>query len=614
MQDKPLQGPNTAVPDNPYRNFMSSGERNKDLSEFSPASFEQRLLAYTIDYLFLTISAKALTLLTGERVPMSLLLGILTSAYFVFGHILYQRTLGKQLLGLRVIGSNPSQDLSWTRVYLRETLGRFICWMFLGLGFLSVMFTDDRRGWHDRIGGSRVISLKPVNEIGILPRMMRGLGTLSLIGLLMIGGTYYSVFYTSLPIQSLQERLYTVGLRLKGIRGNLKNGFHVKRMDWDENGDSFELEDLFLEIDSDIISLLNQKYRVKKLSVARAKLVLHHSERRNETPDVDKNVESEDENLNGNGDQTGGSAALKSPRQEFAFIADEIDLRSLTTVVEGKEFLIHRFFVSGFDLSDSKLHFSRVYVDSGDFTFNLPEMNYTKDNFEMSGPVEGMLKASLLPQILRGNVDLKVQVKGPLHDPDVDFQAYQRKILIERRTDSLSVKLNEWSPEHHLVGYWPVNRLQLSFQGQGELKSMLLTTALKGRVFLHNVPFDLASGQTLLTAMMGGLRFQHQRGNYQSLMAWSPQSVDSAWMDIQSSLQLGSREEELSYLYYGTGLTLITEAQKARIDADIRFFSNPIFRKEDLGRLSDLAIPTQDLSPVGPDPILGPAVRKPSSR
>lgn len=70
---------------------------------------------------------------------------------------LFEATPGKALLGLRVVSSRTGAPLGLVRAFVRH-LGYFVCAIPLGLGFLSVPLSKDKRGWHDKMAGSIVLS------------------------------------------------------------------------------------------------------------------------------------------------------------------------------------------------------------------------------------------------------------------------------------------------------------------------------------------------------------------------------------------------------------------------------------------------------------------------
>lgn len=84
------------------------------------------------------------------------LLGVLGFLYFFIFHALKGRTVGKQALGLRVIdayGQRPSLG----RTLLR-TLGYAPSALLLALGFLWIGFDREKRGLHDLLADTYVVT------------------------------------------------------------------------------------------------------------------------------------------------------------------------------------------------------------------------------------------------------------------------------------------------------------------------------------------------------------------------------------------------------------------------------------------------------------------------
>ncbi|HUW21228.1 MAG TPA: RDD family protein [Candidatus Bathyarchaeia archaeon] len=120
-----------------------------------PAGFWIRLLAILID---------ALVIATGQRMCRLILQppwrevfsSVLSLAYTPVMLYYYQATLGKLALDLKVV-SVDGKKLGIFQVLLREWIGKFISAIVLGLGFLWVAFDKDKRGWHDKLAGTKVV-------------------------------------------------------------------------------------------------------------------------------------------------------------------------------------------------------------------------------------------------------------------------------------------------------------------------------------------------------------------------------------------------------------------------------------------------------------------------
>ena len=70
-------------------------------------------------------------------------------------------TLGKKLMNLRVV-AETGEKLTLFNVIYRETIGRFLCSFFGGIGYIMAGIDGQKRGLHDMICGTRVIYEKRV--------------------------------------------------------------------------------------------------------------------------------------------------------------------------------------------------------------------------------------------------------------------------------------------------------------------------------------------------------------------------------------------------------------------------------------------------------------------
>jgi uncharacterized RDD family membrane protein YckC len=66
------------------------------------------------------------------------------------------QTIGKMAAGIKVVSARSNMPLD-----LGHAIVRTIVWTALavpaGLGFLTAFLSDDRRGLHDRVAGTRVV-------------------------------------------------------------------------------------------------------------------------------------------------------------------------------------------------------------------------------------------------------------------------------------------------------------------------------------------------------------------------------------------------------------------------------------------------------------------------
>ncbi|MGH7845026.1 MAG: RDD family protein [Candidatus Binatia bacterium] len=173
--------PNLELPlDDNYNRFLeriksTEAERRKAAGEAPWGGWTRRYLAFMIDLVILASFSLLLFYLTYIAYSVGLAANqrslsaynetpfwrftcwgslFLCGWYFVLFHAMAGRTLGKWLLGLRVVGPNRSP------ITYRQSLKRWIGYFlsaFLGLGFLWILISRERRGWHDYLAGTWVI-------------------------------------------------------------------------------------------------------------------------------------------------------------------------------------------------------------------------------------------------------------------------------------------------------------------------------------------------------------------------------------------------------------------------------------------------------------------------
>jgi uncharacterized RDD family membrane protein YckC len=153
-----------------------------------PAGFVTRLIAMAIDLALLSLVITTLTVL-GQFVGRSLGVGTWTLRFIALGttlfgaalYVLYfvglvvlgGQTLGKRLMGIRVLRTDG------TRVRLKRSVIRYIgTWLSLPLfwGYLWVLIDNRRQTFHDKLADTIVIYYTiPPNEIGPLEQYLRAL-------------------------------------------------------------------------------------------------------------------------------------------------------------------------------------------------------------------------------------------------------------------------------------------------------------------------------------------------------------------------------------------------------------------------------------------------------
>jgi uncharacterized RDD family membrane protein YckC len=127
-----------------------------DLAMICALSIVMSFLAYVGYKVGLSAHARAVA---GQHLaPLFILLtwgsAALATAYFVVFHGLEGKTIGKWLLGLRVVGEER-RTISYRRAF-----GRWLAMLLfapLVLGFLWILWSREKRGWHDFVARTWVI-------------------------------------------------------------------------------------------------------------------------------------------------------------------------------------------------------------------------------------------------------------------------------------------------------------------------------------------------------------------------------------------------------------------------------------------------------------------------
>lgn len=94
-------------------------------------------------------------------VPYFLVLFFLAFGYFTLFHFLAGQTPGKMMTGLRV-ETDDGEPLVFAQAFLRS-VGGLLQLLPVGLGYLVVLTNAERRGWNDRLAGTRVVALRDLS-------------------------------------------------------------------------------------------------------------------------------------------------------------------------------------------------------------------------------------------------------------------------------------------------------------------------------------------------------------------------------------------------------------------------------------------------------------------
>jgi uncharacterized RDD family membrane protein YckC len=168
--------------------MMGSRPKPRPEADGLPAGFITRLVAMAIDLALLSVVITSVTVV-GQFVGQSLGAGVwslrlialasagfgvgLYIAYFVGLTVLGGQTLGKRIMGVRVLRTDGS------RVRIKRSVIRYLgSWLSLPLfwGYLLVLIDNRRQAFHDRLADTIVIYYTiPQDELGPFEQYLRAL-------------------------------------------------------------------------------------------------------------------------------------------------------------------------------------------------------------------------------------------------------------------------------------------------------------------------------------------------------------------------------------------------------------------------------------------------------
>jgi uncharacterized RDD family membrane protein YckC len=173
VKDEENKALNLSIPSDflPYRLSSAESQQEKGMTSFDFAGIGSRAKAFIID-LILVFGSATLTLGFGlffigagfsvDRgrimdvlIPIYVVLLFLGSTYFVFLEGFTGKTIGKMILGIRIIRDDGESMRLW-EAFVRW-LGYYVSAFFIFMGFIWAIFDSKNQAWHDKFAGTYVI-------------------------------------------------------------------------------------------------------------------------------------------------------------------------------------------------------------------------------------------------------------------------------------------------------------------------------------------------------------------------------------------------------------------------------------------------------------------------
>lgn len=132
------------------------------------AGFIYRWAAYSLDSLIVSFLGGIVLSIIKAILKADFNVGDYTSIIFIiYSAVMIGRTgatLGKKLFNLKVVDSSSGKQPGWGKAILRESIGKILSAIVLGLGFVWALWDKNKQTWHDKIAGTYVIQTQEVGK------------------------------------------------------------------------------------------------------------------------------------------------------------------------------------------------------------------------------------------------------------------------------------------------------------------------------------------------------------------------------------------------------------------------------------------------------------------
>jgi uncharacterized RDD family membrane protein YckC len=123
------------------------------------ARFGQRVGAYLIDIVLVNFVVFVLSFLVQAAAGLLLSLAVGLGYFAVFEGSGSGQTVGKRLLGIRVVDFESGTPITYGRAFVRAA-GRYLSGLVFLLGYLWMLWDRDAQTWHDKFAATTVVPVK----------------------------------------------------------------------------------------------------------------------------------------------------------------------------------------------------------------------------------------------------------------------------------------------------------------------------------------------------------------------------------------------------------------------------------------------------------------------
>ena len=120
------------------------------------SSVKRRWVAVFVDGLIIGMLNLGIEILLGTTTVVQVLGIIMAYIYYVGMIGTWGQTVGKKWLKIKVQTSD-GQVPGYKRALIRETVGKIVSGLVLGIGYLVAIWDKDKQTWHDKMAKTVVV-------------------------------------------------------------------------------------------------------------------------------------------------------------------------------------------------------------------------------------------------------------------------------------------------------------------------------------------------------------------------------------------------------------------------------------------------------------------------
>ncbi len=527
----------------------------KPHSLLSDAKSAQRLKAGLVDLFLFSIVfsvVKTISHAIFSADPGAVFHFIISILYYAVPQHLTGQTIGKRLFDLKVIADNSDARIGILKSILRETFAKYISSLFLLLGYLSILFREDRRAWHDLICKTRVVSLTQEHEeTSFLQMLLTSAGAVSVIGAIGL----YVLLYTSYPLKQFAKNLEQSNIEVNGIHGSLLKGFGADRISYSDKSAHAELTNFKLKYKSLYWALKSEKFEFEDISADSITIKVSQSY-------IDEFQKPSSPNT---------AEKKTAQKKEIIFrsvLVDQLSFKNIDFQSPKLNFKVSEVEMKGLNFSEDKTLLTSLSAVSEDFNVMVADVHIEQNTRAFGFQIQGELAPSWSRKILK-----KVDFSGVVDGVDkkithVNLAAFENKLRVYDSVGSKFVlSMNSFSPSEFVstaIRIRQINSFQVFDQPEEILKNLNLT----GSVEFNHIRFAFLQNSPLKAA--------GSRGNENFELAIESMSLfsligitDAPEIKLTSSLA-SKAEDHLPRFYFSKNFASLNQEEKMFIDHQAR--------------------------------------------